>query len=182
MTVLPPFPTRGFPGLLTVDSDSLREATMDDLPFLRELYASFRSEELAALDWPEETKRAFLNQQFDFQHRHYMLVFPDTDFLIVEERGTPIGRLYIDLSKRPWHIVDIGLLPDWRGWGKGSNLLKQLRLLAIEAGTGLMLHVAHHNVRAQGFYRRLSFREVESTSTHMRMEFNTASPQLKTAS
>lgn len=182
MTVLPAFPTRALPSTLTFEIDVLRDAKMDDLPFLRELYASFRIEELATLSWPPEAKRDFLDQQFDYQHRHYMTVFPDADYLIVEEGGDPIGRLYVDLSKNPWHIIDIGLLPDWRGWGKGSKILKELRRQAVVAGTGLMLHVAHHNVRAQGFYKRQSFREVESISTHIRMEFNTASPQLKTAS
>jgi hypothetical protein len=42
-----------------------------DLPFLARLYASTRTEELAAVPWSAEQKAAFLDMQFRAQHAHY---------------------------------------------------------------------------------------------------------------
>jgi len=41
------------------------------LPFLAQLYASTRADELAVTGWTEAVKAAFLEQQFRAQHAHY---------------------------------------------------------------------------------------------------------------
>jgi hypothetical protein len=43
----------------------------EDLPFVAELYASTRRDEVAATGWPREMQEAFLAQQHEAQHRHY---------------------------------------------------------------------------------------------------------------
>lgn len=50
------------PRALLAHGARLRAANADDLPWLRALYASTRSDELAAVPWPESAKRAFLDQ------------------------------------------------------------------------------------------------------------------------
>ncbi|WP_457580229.1 N-acetyltransferase family protein [Ensifer canadensis] len=166
------FPVRLNPPRLTVADLSLRHAAPDDIPFLQLLYRSFRIDELAGVRWPVEQKHAFLEQQFIFQHRHHMAVFPDAEFLIIEHDGVPIGRLYLNFGPEHWLIVDIGLAPKWRDQGRGGALLSAIQREVTRSGVqAVMLHVEHHNIAAQALYRRLGFRDVESGSSHIRMEW-----------
>ncbi|WP_448112327.1 GNAT family N-acetyltransferase [Mesorhizobium amorphae] len=150
-----------------------RAATHEDILFLRRLYWSFRMEEMEPVPWPLEVKQAFIDQQFDLQHRHYVAKFSNADFLILLEGNQPIGRLYIDSSTEKWHLIDIGFLPQWRNLGKGQVLMKAIQRQAkLHAASALMLHVERRNARAQALYRRLQFREVETGGdTHIQMQW-----------
>ena len=55
---------------------ALRRITEADLPFLAEVYASTRREELAPVPWTDDQKARFLRWQFDNQHRYYQAVLP----------------------------------------------------------------------------------------------------------
>lgn len=169
---LPEFPARAGYNRLRVSACILRPATLDDLSFLRQLYRSFRKDELAQIPWSQDDKQAFLDQQFNLQHRYYIAAFPQTDFLIIEKDGIPIGRLYIDLGADIWHIVDIGFLPEWRGLGLGSATLKAIQDAATaEKSRGIILHVDRNNRRAYDLYQALGFTVIETTDTHIRMEW-----------
>lgn len=167
---LPDFPARAGHDQLCVPACILRPATLDDLPFLRRLYHSFRKDELAQIPWSQGEKQGFLDQQFNLQHRYYIAAFPQTDFLIIEKDGIPIGRLYIDIGADIWHIIDIGFLPEWRGLGLGSATLKAIQDAATAGNNrGIVLHVDRNNRRAYDLYRALGFTVIETTDTHMRM-------------
>ncbi|MBB3609593.1 N-acetyltransferase [Rhizobium sp. BK602] len=171
---LPEFPGGTGHSRLDVSPCILRPARLDDLSFLRELYRSFREDELVLIPWSREDKQAFLDQQFNLQHRYYIAAFPRTDFLIIEKDRTPIGRLYINLSADIWHIIDIGLLTEWRGQGLGSAILEAIQDAAMtEKSLGVILHVDRNNRRAYELYRALGFTVVETGDTHIRMEWRT---------
>jgi len=91
-----------------------------DLAFLSRVYASTRAEELAALDWADEHKAAFLEQQFQAQHAHYQQHYPDADWLVTMRDGEDIGRLYLERWPSQHRIIDIALLPAHRGHGLGA--------------------------------------------------------------
>jgi ribosomal protein S18 acetylase RimI-like enzyme len=168
---LPGFPA-GRNSRLTLPRGVSRAATLDDIAFLRRLYWSFRTEEMEPVPWPLGMKRAFINQQFDLQHRNYVARFPSADFLILLEKDEPIGRLYVESSIERWHVIDIGFLPQWRNDGKGVAILTAIQRQAkARASAGIMLHVERRNLRAQAFYRRLQFQETEVSDTHIRMQW-----------
>ena len=75
---------------------SLRPIRDDDQPFLFQVYASTRADEMGMLDWSEAEKNAFLRFQFEAQHTHYQAHFPRASYDIVLQDDQPIGRLYID--------------------------------------------------------------------------------------
>ena len=152
----------------------LRPARAADLPWLRDLYASTRSAELAAVPWPEAAKRAFLDQQFALQHAHYLRHFADADFLIVETAQAPLGRLYLQRGAAQHVLVDISLLPAWRGQGVGTALIAQAQALAAAAGCALSLHVLHANPDAQRLYARLGFVAGDASDTHLEMHWRAA--------
>lgn len=148
----------------------LRPEREGDLPFLRALYASTRETELAPLDWPPEQKRAFLDQQFDAQRRHYREQLPDTAFDVIEVEGESAGRLYVHRSRDEIRLVDIALLPNWRGMGIGSQLLQELMDEARGDGLPLRIHVEKQNP-AYRLYRRLGFRAIEDKGIYDLLEW-----------
>lgn len=136
---------------------TLRPAVAIDLPFLRVLYASTRAEELAAVPWPALQKQAFLDSQFDLQHRHYITHFAQASFLVIESDGQPIGRLYLLRQPSAFHVIDIALVPAARGDGTGSRLMAHVQQEAAAAGQDVHLHVDCRNSGARRLYERLGF-------------------------
>ncbi|MGQ3241376.1 MAG: GNAT family N-acetyltransferase [Shinella sp.] len=170
VAMLPDFPVRSTPSVVTAAGVDLRHAARTDMPFLVDLYRSLRTEEFAAMPWPPEQKNAFFDQQFAFQHRHYLSVFPDAHFLVIDCGGEPIGRLYLDAGTEHWQVIDIGLLPERRGRGIGTVLLSAIQREAVLAGVvAVVLSVEHHNSRAQALYRHLGFDAVQDGGSHIQM-------------
>jgi len=167
---------------------ALRAETAGDVPFLRRLYISLRWEEFAAAPWPDEAKRAFLEQQFEFQYKHYANAYRDlSDFDVLERDGEPVGRLYVYRSNTDVRIVDIGLLPEWRNRGLGGALIRALQAEAAAAGRSVSIHVEQFNP-AQRLYARLGFQRIEEKGPYWLMEWRRdaetappASDQAKTA-
>jgi ribosomal protein S18 acetylase RimI-like enzyme len=139
---------------------ALRPIADADAEFLCHLYATTRAAELAALAWPEPMKRQFLREQFTFQHRHYVQVYKDADFLLVLSDAAAIGRIYVDRTGADIGLVDIALLPAWRGQGIGSALLGELIDEARATRRGIRLHVDVNNP-AYRWYARYGFVRVE---------------------
>lgn len=191
MPSLRPFPPERadrlqIPASLLGRGFSLRALVDDDVPWLRDLYASTRAEEMAPLPWPAAAKRAFLDQQFALQHNHYLAMFADSDFLAIQRRDMPLGRLYLqrptpagddgddaraaretradpaasaqtDAALPEYLIVDIALFPQARGEGIGGALIAAAQARAAADGRSLRLHVMTTNPDAQRLYERLGF-------------------------
>jgi GNAT superfamily N-acetyltransferase len=112
------------PAALSSQGYALRPETDDDIPFLMRLYASTREEELALAPWPPEQKQAFLAGQFEAQRRHYRSHIDGCAFDVIEHNGVPAGRLYLDVRQTRLHVVDIALMPEWRGRGVGPAIIR----------------------------------------------------------
>ena len=149
---------------------SLRPITPEDDAFLARVYASSRAEELAVTGWSEELKADFCRRQFDAQSAYYTANYPDASFQIIERDGWPIGRLYVARWEKEIRIVDITLLPEARGSGIGSKLLRDLQTEARAAEKSLTIHVERFN-RALSLYQRLGFREIEDKGVYLLMRW-----------
>jgi ribosomal protein S18 acetylase RimI-like enzyme len=148
---------------------TLRPITPDDLPFLFQVYASTRMEELAQTQWSAEQTTAFLTMQFNAQHAYYQEHYPQAAFLIIEHHGQPVGRLYLDRWPNEIRIVDIALLPPQRRRGIGTQLLNAV----LEEGQRLHLPVRIHVEvfnPALHLYTRLGFRQIEDKGVYSLME------------
>ena len=51
---------------------------------------------------------------------------PRPSFTVLEKRGVPAGRLYIDRRADTLIVHDIALLPEWRGRGTGTALMQAI--------------------------------------------------------
>jgi ribosomal protein S18 acetylase RimI-like enzyme len=144
---------------------SFRRLTEIDLPFLARVYASTRAAELAATCWSREHKTAFVDQQFRAQHAHYQRYYPEADWLVIVRRGDNIGRLYVERWPTQHRIIDIALLPEYRGKGLGEALLRDLMDEATAAGKAVSIHVEKFNP-AMRLYRRLGFQTAEDKGVY----------------
>ena len=152
---------------------ALRPARDADAPFLRSVYASTREEELAPVPWTEEQKDAFVAMQFAAQAAHYAQHYTGMTADVILVDGEPAGRLLVARWPEEIRIVDITLLPAFRGRGAGSELLAELMDEATKAGKRLSIHVERNN-RALGLYERLGFEPVGETGIYLRMEWDPA--------
>ncbi len=135
---------------------TFRRITAADLPFLARVYASTRTEEIAVAPWTDEQKAAFLASQFEAQHAHYQKYYPNADWLVIARGDNDIGRLYVERWPSQYRIIDIALLPAYRGRGWGEALLRDLLDEAANAGKDVSIHVEKFNP-AMRLYRRLGF-------------------------
>lgn len=162
-------PERGSPA---PTAPALRPAGPADTDFLRSLYASTRLEELSLL--APAQRAAFLDLQWRARQRAYQDRYPDAEDQIVVVAGVPAGRLLVARREGELLIVDIALLPEFRGRGTGSQLLGRLLDEAAHNGMAVRLHVALSNP-ALRLYRRLGFRLVSESGPYALLERGTKS-------
>jgi ribosomal protein S18 acetylase RimI-like enzyme len=138
------------------------------------VYASTRAEELAVVPWDKNQKDAFLRAQFEAQDRWYRENYTGASFDVVLVDGERAGRLYLNRADSEIRIVDIALLPEHRGNGVGSALLRNLLAEADAAGKRVTIHVERQN-RALGLYERLGFHQAGEQGVYLRMEWEPTS-------
>lgn len=158
---------------------SLRDATEDDARFLFELYASTREAELAPVPWSQEQKRAFLWQQSEAQHAHYRQHYPLAEYFVIQSGSERAGRLYVSRGSTEIRIMDIALVPEFRGRGLGTAVVQSLLDEAKSTERTVGIHVEKNNP-AYRLYTQLGFEKSEDRGVY---DFLIWTPdQLKTAS
>lgn len=130
----------------------LRPATPADEDWQVAIFAGTRGDELALTGWPPAQREAFVRQQHRAQQQHYRAHFPHAVCQLVLVDGEIAGRLWLDERNDRLHILDIALLPAWRGRGLGTRCLQDL----ARRGRPLGIQVELHNP-ARRLYARLGF-------------------------
>jgi ribosomal protein S18 acetylase RimI-like enzyme len=153
-----------------VGTVTLRPATEADRDHLLAVYSATRTEELDQVEWQPGQREWFLRMQFDAQDHEYRRLNPDGSFDVIEVDGRPAGRLYVDRRPGDLRIVDIALLPQFRGLGVGAELITALQREAAAEERIVSIHVEVHN-RAAGLYERLGFVVAEELGVYRRMEW-----------
>lgn len=147
----------------------LRPATGADTRLLFDIYASTRGEELAAFPWPDAVQTQFLQMQFRAQAMFHAQRHPDARHDVIEVDGIAAGRLMVERREGELAVIDIALLPEYRGRGIGTMLLGELLAEAADAELDVTLHVATSNHGALALYRRLGFVETSEAGMHRSM-------------
>ena len=147
----------------------LRPVEPGDEQLLFRVYASTRIEELAVVPWDDAQKEAFLRAQFEAQDQWYREHYAGASFDVVVIGGKPAGRLYVYRGEAEIRIVDIALLPERRGHGAGTALLRGLLAEADEDGKRVTIHVERFN-QALRLYERLGFAVAEDKGVYLLLE------------
>jgi GNAT superfamily N-acetyltransferase len=122
-----------------------------DEAFLLSVYGSSRAEEMARVPWSEEQKQAFVKMQFTAQRDHYALVYPEAKHDIIYAAEKPVGRIYVDRNAERVHVLDVTVLPEHRGQGVGTALLRRLMDEAGASGIPVTIYVELFNPSLQLF-------------------------------
>lgn len=152
----------------------LRPVDSGDAPFLYRLYASTRAGEMALIFGDDAQARAFLSMQFDAQSRYYAAQYPHASFDIVELAGDAVGRFYVERGEQEIRVIDISLLPEFRGQGIGGALLRGVLDEARDNGKRVSIHVEQSNP-AKRWYQRLGFLSVSDGGIYQLMEWTAGS-------
>lgn len=156
---------------------TLRPVVESDRPHLLAVYSGTRQEELASTDWSDEQKADFCRMQFEAQDDHYRTHYPTAVHSIILAGDLPAGRLYVDHWSAEIRIMDIALLPDFRGRGIGTGILTNLQREARAAGKILSIHVERFNP-ALSLYARLGFTLAEDKGVYLLLHWQPSAPDL----
>lgn len=151
---------------------SLRGATGEDYEDLVRVYASEREPELAQVTWWDDAQKlAFCRSQYDAQKLEYDARFPDAEYDVILVGGRTAGRIWIGRAEEEIRLLDIALLPEFRGQGVGAALVGALIEEARAAGKRLRHMVFVLNEGALRFYQRHGFRVFEEVGGYLHMEW-----------
>ena len=148
---------------------TLRPITDADMDFLHRLYATTREDELKQVDWTDEQKAVFVSHQFHAQHQYWQENYTDTSWDLIVADGEPIGRLYVARWPDDIRIVDIALMPEHRGGGVGTRLLREVLAEGEATGRKVSIHVEIYNP-ARRLYERLGFVQAGDRGVYLLME------------
>ncbi len=157
----------GLESLLPADI-VLRPATQADGVLCEVLFIEQYQGPLQFAGWNDSQCRAHLQPQFAMREQQFRERYPQADHDIIEVDGSGIGRLLVSRRQQVVNIIDMVLLPAWRGRGIGSHLLQQLCNEADETGKVLELHVACDNP-AVHLYQRSGFKMSEDQGVYLLM-------------
>ncbi len=153
------------------DEYSLRPVTPEDKALLRTIFASSWNRAFGQLALPAESKELVLHQQFESQHQSYFSQYPNAHYDLIYCGENPAGRLYVDRGAESIDLIDITLLPDFRGRGIGSEIIRDLLVEAREVRKPVTLHVEHWNFAAHRLYQRLGFSDLVDIGSHWKMKW-----------
>ncbi|KVM72117.1 MULTISPECIES: GNAT family N-acetyltransferase [Burkholderia] len=144
-------------------------SSAEDQAFLHEVFVQTRREEFMRTGWGIERVEAFLHEQSRMQDRYYRQHYRQGRFDVVRLDGEPVGRLYH--AWRPEQlgeearVIDIALLPAWRGRGIGTRLMQAVTAEADRQGLPVSLQVEVDNP-VQALYRRLGFSKIGNSGIY----------------
>jgi ribosomal protein S18 acetylase RimI-like enzyme len=156
------------PARPTRERITFRTEETEDESFLCGLYATTRAHEMALTGWPREAQEAFLRQQFQFQSIHYHRYYQNASFRIILLDGRPVGRIYLHYGSADILLIDIALLPEYRGLGIGGLMMHDLLAEAVQTNKRVLLHVEPNNP-ALHLYQRFGFQVVDEPNAGSQM-------------
>jgi ribosomal protein S18 acetylase RimI-like enzyme len=127
-----------------------------DAAFIEAVYRTTREAELDLTNWSEYQKSAFISMQSAAQLSEYKTKFPGANFQIIIYNKKDVGRFFVGEDEFEIRLLDITILPEFKGKGIGTNLLQRLIHRSTKAQKKISLHVDASN-RALKLYQRLGF-------------------------
>ena len=147
----------------------LRPQGKKDNAFIETVYYATREAELNLTNWTEQQKSAFALMQCMAQLSEYKTKFPGAAFQVIIFNKKSAGRFYTWENDKEIRLIDITLLPQFRGRGIGTALVRDLIKRSDKFQKKISLHVDPVNP-ALHFYLRLGFIHIKNNGRHYYME------------
>lgn len=149
-----------------------RTAAAADEEFLFRLFALQKAGEFAPLGWPAQQLQPLLEMQYRARQLSYAESFPEAvNTILCLADGTPVGRHLTARQKDFYRVVDIAVLPEYRGRGIGTWALNQMKQAAALESVPMRLSVTRTNP-ALRLYERLGFIRVSADDLSFEMEWH----------
>lgn len=92
-------------------------------------------------------------------------------FNVIETDGRFVGFVQYYCKSLYYEVVEIHLLPEYRGNGIGSDILRNLQKVCIAQDKKIRIGCFKENQRAKTLYLKLGFMQAEETDTHYILEY-----------
>ena len=133
-----------------------RPSVAEDSAFMLELYASTSKDVLDDLGWTIGSQRTFVIMQAQTEEWNRARLYPGMDRLTICVDEMPVGRLLVCMRNNMLHLVDLSLLPRFRGNGIGTQLMTEILEEARNARVPVKVKVRKDS-GAIRFVERLGF-------------------------
>ncbi|MEO7305972.1 MAG: GNAT family N-acetyltransferase [Ferruginibacter sp.] len=147
----------------------LRPEAKKDYAFIEAVYRSTREAELNLTNWTEQQKNAFVLMQSMAQLSEYKTKFPGAVLQVIIFNKKNAGRFYTWENDTEIRLIDITLLPKFRGKGIGTAVLQDLVKRSDKIQKKISLHV-DPAIPALQLYVRLGFMHIKNNGRHYYME------------
>lgn len=108
----------------------------------------------------------------DYQRKDFENDWTSTgQFYVVETEGGFAGFLQCCCGTLYYEVAELHLLPEYRGQGVGSHILRRLQTACAVQGKKMRIGCFKENKRAKALYLKLGFRQIEETDTHYILEY-----------
>jgi hypothetical protein len=139
---------------------TLTPVSSSDEPFLVELYASTRAEEMALVPWNGEQKHQFLQMQFEAQNRYYRERYPNASFDLIKLNDCPVGRLYLAELADEIRIIDLTFLPAHFDPQVFEALIEEILQKGAQVGKPVRIYLENYSPQTEIFVR-LGFQKID---------------------
>lgn len=147
----------------------LRPVEEKDTAFIESVYRTTREAELNLTNWIDYQKSAFISMQSTAQLTEYKTKYPGARFQVIIYNKKNAGRFYTWENETEIRLLDITLLPQFRGKGIGKHLLQRLIQRSNKVQKKISLHVIASNP-ALKWYQRLGFVHIKKDGFYYYME------------
>jgi GNAT superfamily N-acetyltransferase len=150
---------------------TLRPEGAEDADFLYGLFRSHMLAGVAAMPVDDAMKESLLRMQFRSQAMSYRAQYPTARFDVLERDGVPFGRLVVHEAAGVATFVDFALLPENRGAGLGTAVMRRVLAWVAERCAVARLSILWNNEASLRMTRRVGFVQVGETPPHVDMEW-----------
>jgi GNAT superfamily N-acetyltransferase len=153
----------------------LRPCHARDEAFLYEVFCTTWAHRVAALP-NQNLARHVLRIQHIAQEREFLHTHPDRQRFVVLVDDEPAGRLYLDDAGASMQLLDLTLIPRFRGHGIGSGIVRGVCEQATASGRRVEVRVERAGATATGLWSGFRLVAADDLADHLEWTAGSEAP------